>query len=45
MAIVVAQKQAKKLGEEELARLLSELESISEDEAQRLLAKESGQPE
>jgi acyl carrier protein len=41
MAIVVAQNQAKKLGEEELARLLSELESITEDEAQRLLAKES----
>jgi amino acid adenylation domain-containing protein len=41
MAIVVAQNQAKKLGEEELARLLSELESITEDEAQRLRAKES----
>ena len=41
MAIVVAQNQAKKVGQEELARLLSELESITEDEAQRLLAKES----
>jgi hypothetical protein len=41
MAIVVAQNQAKKVGQEELARLLSELESITEDEAQRLRAKES----
>ena len=41
MAIVVAQNQAKKVGQEELARLLSELESITETEAQRLLAKES----
>jgi amino acid adenylation domain-containing protein len=41
MAIVVAQNQAKKVGQTELARLLSELESISEDEAQSALAKES----
>jgi len=41
MAIVVAQNQAKKVGQEELPRLLSELESITEDGTERLLAKES----
>jgi acyl carrier protein len=38
MAAVVTQHQAKKLGEQDLNRILAELESLSEDEATKLLA-------
>ena len=38
MAAVITQHQAKKLGEQDLNRILAELESLSEDEATKLLA-------
>jgi acyl carrier protein len=38
MAAVITQYQAKKLGEQDLNRILAELESLSEDEATKLLA-------
>ena len=41
MAAVITEHQGKLLGEEELERLLSELESMSEEEAQQLVAKET----
>ena len=37
MATVIAEHQGKKLGREELERILTEIESISDEEAQRLL--------
>jgi len=37
MAAVIMEHQAKKLGQEELDRILAELESLSDEEAQRLL--------
>jgi surfactin family lipopeptide synthetase A len=37
MAEVIAQNQAKKLSEEDLARILAELESLSEDQAQEFV--------
>ena len=37
MAAVIAERQGKKLGREELERILTEVESISDEEAQRLL--------
>ena len=40
MAAVIAEHQTKKLGEEELARILAELESLSDEEAQRLVANQ-----
>jgi acyl carrier protein len=40
MASVIAENQAKKLAEKDLNRILSELESLSDEEAQRLVAKE-----
>jgi hypothetical protein len=40
MAVVITQNQAAKVGQEELARMLAELESLSDEEAQRLLAEE-----
>ena len=40
MAAVITEHQAKKLGEEELDRILTELESLSEEEAQRLVANQ-----
>jgi len=41
MASVISEHQEKKLGAEELERILAQLESLSENEAQRLLAQES----
>jgi hypothetical protein len=40
MAIVITEHQAKKLDEKDLARILAELESMFEDEAQKSLAIE-----
>ena len=37
MAVVIVQNQAKKAGEEELNRMLAELEALSDEEAQQLL--------
>ena len=42
MAVVIMQNQAKKAGEEDLDRMLAELEALSDDEARRLIAEESG---
>ena len=42
MAAVIASHQGKKLGAEELGRIVTELESLSEGEAKRLLADKSG---
>jgi hypothetical protein len=36
------QNQAKKAGEEDLDRMLAELEALSDDEARRIIAEESG---
>jgi amino acid adenylation domain-containing protein len=41
MAVVITKNMAKKAGDEELARMLTELESISDEEAQRLLSNQS----
>ncbi|MGZ8444779.1 MAG: phosphopantetheine-binding protein, partial [Candidatus Binatia bacterium] len=41
MAAVITEHQGKLLGEEELERLLSELELMSDEEAQQLVAKET----
>ena len=38
MAIVIVQNQAKEAGPEDLARMLTEVEALSDKEAQRLLA-------
>ena len=38
MAAVITQNQAKKLSENDLLRMLEELESLSDEEAQRVLA-------
>ena len=43
MAVVITQNQAKKVGQEELARMLSELEGLSDEEAQRLLSNKCGE--
>ena len=40
MATVITQNQAKKAGQEEVDRMLAELEALSDEEAQRLLADE-----
>ncbi len=40
MAVVITENMAKKVGGEELARMLAELESISDEEAQRQLVDE-----
>jgi amino acid adenylation domain-containing protein len=40
MAVVITENMAKKTGDEELARMLAELESLSDEEAQRRLANE-----
>ncbi|MGH9896749.1 MAG: phosphopantetheine-binding protein, partial [bacterium] len=45
MALIIMENQAKKAGDEDLTRLLAELEALSEDEAQRLLSdKDASQP-
>jgi acyl carrier protein len=44
MAAVIEAHQGKKVGEADLERMLVELESLSDDEARRLIAKESGKP-
>jgi len=41
MAVVITQNRAKKASQEDLARLLSEVEALSDEEAQKLLAVES----
>ncbi len=43
MAVVVTQNQAKKAGEEETAHMLAELEALSDEEAQQLLADKGGE--
>ncbi len=40
MAVVITKNMAKKAGDKELARMLAELESLSDEEAQRRLAEE-----
>jgi len=42
MAAVITEHRGKRLGNEELVRILTELESLSEEEARRLLADKSG---
>jgi len=42
MAAVITASQGKKIGEANLERMLAELESLSEDEALRLIGEESG---
>lgn len=42
MANVIAEHQGKKLGERKLAPIFADLETLSEQEAQRLLADQSG---
>jgi len=44
MAAVFEAHQGKKVGEADLERMLVELESLSDDEARRLIAEESGKP-
>jgi len=39
---VIEAHQGKKVGEADLERMLAELESLSDDEARRLVAEESG---
>jgi len=41
MALAITQKQAEKVDEEEIERMLDELEALSDEEARRLLADES----
>jgi acyl carrier protein len=41
MAAVIMEHQGKQLGQEDLKRILDELESLSDEEAQRLLAEET----
>jgi hypothetical protein len=40
MAVVITQNRAKKASQEDLARLLNEVEALSEEEAQSLLVAE-----
>jgi hypothetical protein len=42
MAAVIEVYQDKKIGETDLERMLAELESLSDEEARRLIAGESG---
>ncbi len=44
MAAVIEAHQEKKVGEANLERMLAELESLSDDEARRLIAEERGKP-
>jgi hypothetical protein len=44
MAAVIEAHQGKKVGEANLERMVAELELLSEDEARRLIAEESGKP-
>ncbi len=39
MAVVITQNQAKKAGQEETTRILTELEALSDEEAQQFLAE------
>jgi len=41
MAAVITQNQAKKAGGQDLNRILSELEALSDEDAQRLLSEKS----
>jgi len=40
MAVVITEHRGKKLGEKKLNRILTELESLSDEDAQRLLVGE-----
>ena len=40
MGVVITQNQAKRASQEDLARFLSEVEALSEEEALKLVAKE-----
>jgi hypothetical protein len=42
MAAVITEHRGKRLGKEELERLLGELDALSEEEAQRRLAEQNG---
>ena len=44
MAVVLEEQRGKQIGKAALERMLVELESLSEDEARRLIAEESGTP-
>jgi hypothetical protein len=41
MALLIMQNQAKKVGQEDLERMLAEVEAMSEEEANKLLPDES----
>lgn len=41
MAAIITQNQAKKLSEEDLTRILAELESLSDEEAKEFAARDS----
>ena len=43
MAVIITENQAKKVGQEEMARMLAELEPLSDEQAQRLLLQEMPQ--
>ena len=43
IAVVIAQNHTKKAGREEASRMLADLEALSDEEAQRLLAEENPQ--
>ncbi len=45
MAVVITRNQAKKVGDEHLDRMFTELEALSDEEAQRLLSQEMQQKE
>ena len=40
MAVIITENQAKKVGQEEMARMLAELELLSDEQAEQLLAQE-----
>jgi acyl carrier protein len=43
MAAIITQNHAEKIGQNELGRILTELDSLSDEEARRLVAKEAAQ--
>jgi len=43
MAVTITENQAKKVGQEEMARMLAELEALSDEEAHQLLADKGGE--
>ncbi len=42
LTVAIPQSQAEKVGDEEIARMLAELEGLSDEEAQRLLTEDTG---